>query len=218
MYTAISSFVHSSWPPGVSKTLINLAPWDKAPECKSRILAPPDERPFSSPFLKIFTNVLTWSSWKRSSTTNLPHCLSAQPGKEMWKWNYIVFGTVVNTFKSIDFIQVLWWTREQMAYSFCYVFSLRGPRNLAHLSPLQNNNNNGNTRKHDSSWPDSVFIFNSQWSKFWHYFLLFWFDYFNIFLLFGFDYFNIFLRTIGFWFDSLLNLWHNFNRKSFLFQ
>lgn len=62
MYTAISSFVHSSRPPGVSKTLIKFAPYDKAPECKSRILAPPEERPFSNPLVKIFTSVLIWSS------------------------------------------------------------------------------------------------------------------------------------------------------------
>jgi hypothetical protein len=46
------------WVSRLPKTLMNLSPLDKTPECRSSILAPPDECPNCNPFWKMPSSVL----------------------------------------------------------------------------------------------------------------------------------------------------------------
>lgn len=73
--------------------LIKDVPWDKAPEWRSKIDAPPSEPPKANPFFAIPNNVFASKEETNLSVTNRPHFSGAQPGQ------------ITNTFTSTNQIK-----------------------------------------------------------------------------------------------------------------
>lgn len=61
------------------KILTKALPCDRAPECKSRIEAPPVEPPIDSPLFAMLSNAATSDGFTSVSNTTLPHFLGVQP-------------------------------------------------------------------------------------------------------------------------------------------
>lgn len=63
--------------------LTKALPFDKAPECKSRMEAPPEEPPRARPRSAMLRRAATSDGFTNISDTILPHFLGVQPGKQL---------------------------------------------------------------------------------------------------------------------------------------